>query len=405
MASEGVLGIRDLFANLTHKLTDSSRSLTTTRNRGDSDHLPPKSPSLASSASSPSDSASDPLQYRSKWRPSLKLICNDTQLVDALTGFMRKRYNEESILFLQAVTKLTNDINNVLLFSSTVSDPDHTNINNQINDIYSLFIVSGADKQINLSSDCFHNIMSKAETYTEYTMLKKKSLFTMCFAEISHLVSNSTVQYFYHTPEFQSIAKSRRLLDNKYVIHKPFTSESTDDDTDDERETKNDTEVNNVSFFNTQCNQYMLSSKCLRGGKHTWSIKIEEYEGDRMEFGVVSNHFEAADIRKFGVRGAYSFGSRATYGYRTENDAQRFFYASYNTDNTTRCHKDLSSCDVDHEPFKKGDVIKICLNLKKGNVKFYRNNDKVRKTISLEKNSYYPIIAYSGEQCKIKMIE
>merc|ERR1719361_3402870 len=98
--------------------------------------------------------------------------------------------------------------------------------------------------------------------------------------------------------------------------------------------------------------------------------------------------------------------SRAYYGYnklikmdknkKVIGSENHYYYASYNSDNSVRCNKDLSKLTIHENKWSEGDVIRISLNMDKGIIKFYLNDKKVRKAVSVDKNAtFYPIILYS----------
>eukprot|EP01084_Bolivina_argentea_P115319 205093_1 len=55
---------------------------------------------------------------KSKWKPNLKFICDDEELLNELITFMTAQYNEENILFLQSVNILKQNINDLLMFNA-----------------------------------------------------------------------------------------------------------------------------------------------------------------------------------------------------------------------------------------------------------------------------------------------
>merc|ERR1712113_98710 len=113
--------------------------------------------------------------------------------------------------------------------------------------------------------------------------------------------------------------------------------------------------------------------------------------------GVVSNLDIGNIINSNGITKTPAFGARAVYGNQLHSK-NSIYYASYNDNDTTRCFKDLSNKRLIMQNYWKiGDVIKICLFLDTFRIKFFLNDKKVRKTISLQPNkTYYPIISFSG---------
>ena len=168
-------------------------------------------------------------------------------------------------------------------------------------------------------------------------------------------------------------------------------------------------EPNDDDRLSTFCR---ISSNGLSYGYHEWSVKIMKCAGAvRQEMGVVSNpDLEEYEILSFenGIKNAFAFGARAIYGYkqRLKDDKKSAFYnyyASIDDDREARCYKKLSK--IKQQRWKKGDIIKVCLNLRQNNITFYLNGRKVRKTISLQKGKvYYPVIAYTGD-CEYRVME
>ncbi len=60
-------------------------------------------------------------KIKSKWRPTIKFIYNDEELLQILIEFMTKQYNEENILFLISVDRLEKHITNLLELKSEIN--------------------------------------------------------------------------------------------------------------------------------------------------------------------------------------------------------------------------------------------------------------------------------------------
>eukprot|EP01084_Bolivina_argentea_P124854 221249_1 len=109
---------------------------------------------------------------------------------------------------------------------------------------------------------------------------------------------------------------------------------------------------------------------------------------------------KSTDVSRFGICDTPLFGARVIYGCNNNE----FYYSSYGKGNKQRCHKDLTKLNVHQNGWKNGDIIKICLNLNKGNIKFYLNDKKIRRTLSVEKRiKYYPIVGFT-ENCPFKTL-
>eukprot|EP01084_Bolivina_argentea_P172733 299187_1 len=104
------------------------------------------------------------------WRPTLKDIYRDKQLLQSLIAFMERIYCEENILFLQAVQQYKCKIDPYIDSDEkqcqiedthTLSDDIKRNIDFQIVSIYNAYIVSNAEYQVNLSYECFNNALAR----------------------------------------------------------------------------------------------------------------------------------------------------------------------------------------------------------------------------------------------------
>eukprot|EP01084_Bolivina_argentea_P152028 265263_1 len=356
---------------------------------------------------------------RSTWRPDLQHICDDNELLHALITFMTKQYNQENILFLQAVHKLNNNIRHILLFSDEFNIVKVEKINVQIKCIYNQYILNNAAQQVNLASECFINIMNIHQRFTDFTLTQKSEMFAQCCNEISNLIKMSVLPSFYNSNEFQSIARDRNIYNSNDSLKRLFDnglqiSDNADWDSDDiEYENTDDSykmcfDVHSCNKWRSNYNKYMLCSNGFdkNSGCHEWSIQIVKCGDGRQEFGVISNFNKNIQMKEYGILDTALFGARCVYGYNKLNRRRNnFYYASYNSNNNMRCNKDLSQLNIHQMKWKSGDIIKICLDLTKGMCKFFLNGQKVRKTISIEKNNiYYPIILYSGD-CEYKVIE
>eukprot|EP01083_Nonionella_stella_P170137 578331_1 len=420
--------LRNLFAKVQQKVGGSKTKLTNNSNANNGLSITHE------------HHASEPemnhLAIKSKWRPNLDFILNDEELLEQLIGFMTKQYNEENVLFLEAVSRLESNINELLMFDCDVNLVAEEKINVEIASIYATYIIHDAHKQVNLSSQCFSEIMSHYQRFDKAMTLKDKAaMFIKCGKEISQLIQTSVLSWFYQSDEFQYIARSRNIFTNDRNVDKLFAPMrlsrcnvsdvgGVDYDSDDIAYDQTNTESKDDEvYFDchsstkwTQHNKYMLSSNGFgkNSGYHEWKIKIVRTSGKRQEFGVVSTFNKNIHMNEFGICDTPMFGARVVYGYnklvkmdknrRVSGTEHSFYYASYNKDNSVRCTKDLSSIDMHQRAWRTGDVITIGLNLSKGIVKFYLNGKKVRKTISIERNNiYYPIILYSGK-CEYQVI-
>eukprot|EP01084_Bolivina_argentea_P166269 288700_1 len=328
---------------------------------------------------------------KSKWRPTLTFIYNDAELLDNLIEFMTGQYNEENILFLQDVHILQRNITDLLLLKSEINIVENEKINVEITDIYNKFIKTNSDKQINLSSDCFKNIMYIYQRFSNYNINEKLNMFNVCINEIEHLMQTSILSSFYISELFQTIARERYIFTNENIQNKQ--QEYAETDNEKQNDCTND-------FFDhiseTYNNKYIISSKGYNKGSVEWKIKIIKCNKKKQEFGVVSHFDTKIEMSEGGIGETALFGSRAIYGYNHLNNS--FYYASYNKNNTLRCNKDLTQLKVHQNGiWRHGDIIKIVLNSDKGNIKFYLNEKQVRKSVSIQPNTtYYPIISFSG---------
>ena len=140
----------------------------------------------------------------------------------------------------------------------------------------------------------------------------------------------------------------------------------------------------------------ILSTHGFNKGYHEWSVEILKSDIYQQEIGVVSVGDEEILSEmvldtKSGVNGTKSLGARAIYG--NELCTNTSYYASYNDNNKQRCYKDLQS----KIGWCQGDIIRVCLDLEQWKMKFFLNDKRVRKAISLQPfKTYYPIISFAG---------
>eukprot|EP01084_Bolivina_argentea_P019668 36583_1 len=139
----------------------------------------------------------------------------------------------------------------------------------------------------------------------------------------------------------------------------------------------------------------LLSSKGFRHGSHEWIIKIRKCDIYTQEISVIgtNNIDEIGVIDDGGIKLTNKCGARSVYGNESCMDC--VYYGSYNEDGTQRCYRNL--INKYHIHWNSGDTIKVCINLDKWRIKYFLNNKKVRKPMSLQKNKmYYPIICFAG---------
>lgn len=149
------------------------------------------------------------VQKQIRWRPSLCIIYKDELLLNALIAFCEKRYNAENILFLLAVRHLAND---------GIDDGD--GMNEHIDSIYDLYIVSSAKYKINVSYACYMDVISKISTFRRMTMMEKCQLFNHCVDEIERLMAVSVLPSFYNSKYFQNVAAKSKYFDGQRIRSK-----------------------------------------------------------------------------------------------------------------------------------------------------------------------------------------
>eukprot|EP01083_Nonionella_stella_P049048 130822_1 len=343
-----------------------------------------------------------------KWHPSLRHIYDDKELLSALTVFMTRQYNEENILFLLSIRALNKTQN-------------ETQINARIRDIYSEYILHDAPKQVNLSYDCFMNVLSLRDSFIQMDVTRKKAIFDFCVLEIEKLILTSILHGFYLSNEFRIVAESRPFplvevptpIDVDVAMNESYLSISTTTSSTsysiDEFETRTPIgehwdDLGPSPVFDITEDKYIASSNAFDTGYHEWSVKIIKCDSFRQEIGVVSNMNPNIQTKtNGGICGTPEFCARAVYGYHKEKSGS-FYYTAFNANNSLRINKNLSSLHIHPHEWRAGDVIKVCLNLDKGNIKFYYNGQKVRRTISVQRNvMYYPIVCYEGH-CEYKVL-
>ncbi len=157
--------------------------------------------------------------------------------------------------------------------------------------------------------------------------------------------------------------------------------------------------------FNTINKDFIMSSNGFFYGLHEWSVRIINPSIRRHEIGIVSilNPYATTGGRTLqgqdmSICDMEEFGARTVYG----SDCQTFYYASYNENNFERCYKQLNEYHK-YSYLNEGDIVKVVLDLYKGNVAFYLNNKKIKSTVNIQKSKvYYPIISYFGRfRCEL----
>ena len=138
----------------------------------------------------------------------------------------------------------------------------------------------------------------------------------------------------------------------------------------------------------------MISSKGISKGIFEWKVKIMRCDIYQQEIGVIGCNLNSEiDINSNGIKGTKEFGARAVYGNELWTDS--VYYGSWNSNGKKRCYRDLR--DKHHIGWCSGDVIKVKLDLDSWKIKFWLNDVRVRKSISLEAGkTYYPAIGFSG---------
>ena len=391
---------------------------------------------------------------RSNWKPSLEHLLEDSELLDALMEFMTKQYNEENLLFLLSVNALNHQIDS-LIHQKNVTSHQMEEVDCAIKSIYETYIIEDGSKQINLSYACYSTVLLSKDRFYSFDLHEKRILFNCCTAEITSLIQKSIFYGFFRSDGFQSIAIERDIdimpfiddirsgtmsetcalsmtsmpemspsLNGCYFSNKSVSNASMELFEEYKLESPSSISVISpvaselesssdatplVAFDSPSLcplNHQRKFILCSRGFDHPtcieWSIKILKCNDFRQEIGIISIFDQNLRICDGGVCDTMGFGARAVYGCNQQNNS--FYYASYNANNKVRCKKDLSQLNVHANGWKSGDVIKVCLNLNKGNIKFYLNDTKVRKKLSVQKNTmYYPIIVWSGN-CGYKVL-
>ncbi len=91
---------------------------------------------------------------------------------------MTAQYNDENILFLQAVNKLTKNINDLLMFRNQINIVEKEKIDVKIAAIYDKYIINNSAKQINLSFESFNNAMQAHQKFKDYKSYKHVCFYT-----------------------------------------------------------------------------------------------------------------------------------------------------------------------------------------------------------------------------------
>ena len=425
--------IKDIFINMVQTMGGSKRGLAS-----------PQRPKSARNLHHNKHTFKPIQPPKSKWKPSLEFINNDSELLNELIAHCTRQCCEENIEFLHVVYDLNKRITRLLL-SYDVTTVKEEAINIEIVSIYSTFIFKEADKQLNLSHDTFARAMEDYDIFRQCSLNQKSMIFDECCIEIERLMKKSVLTQFYQSDTFQSIARARGIMENKkYVEPANYLggfgcvdmlsgSEEAEEGYFSDSAHSNISNYSNLTYssygdknhdvhFDTYSsvqwndhNKWKVSSKGMSEGCHEWKIEIVKCNNERQEFGIISNFDEDMEMNEYGICETPEMSSRAVYGFNklVKMDKNKkvigcenhFYYASYRADNTVRCDKDLSKLSVHENGWKEGDVIRISLNMDKGFIRFYLNDKRVRKQVSVDKNAtFYPIILYSGN-CEYRLID
>merc|ERR1740123_406656 len=144
-----------------------------------------------------------------------------------------------------------------------------------------------------------------------------------------------------------------------------------------------------------QCtDSFFVSTNGLSHGTHEWIIEIMDADLLLVEFGIVSVcNISRTKMANKCVKNESGFGARAVFG--NDASANIAYYASLNDDESTRCVKDLCK---ESKPLCTGDLVKISLDLNKFRFKFFVNDERIRKPLSLQANKiYFPCIYSKGK--------
>lgn len=151
----------------------------------------------------------------------------------------------------------------------------------------------------------------------------------------------------------------------------------------------------------------VLTSKGLRSGQHSWSIKILKCDVELQELGVISNaNIHGVDVADGGLRESVAFGAKGLYGNEMGTDSA--YYGTWNEDGKNRCFKDLGGggggAGTGNRAWCTGDVIKVCVDLERWRIKFLLNGNRVKKVMSLQSGQvYHPVLSFAGN-CEYKLL-
>jgi len=81
-----------------------------------------------------------------------------------------------------------------------------------------------------------------------------------------------------------------------------------------------------------------------------------------------------------------------------ESQHNSLYYGSFNANGKERCFRELPS----QYRWNVGDEIRVKLDLNRWQIKYYHNDIKVRSAMSLQRNTYFPILCFAGE-CRYKL--
>ena len=277
---------------------------------------------------------------------------------------------------------ISKDLSSAFLFNSVHIHTDTANNTNQLD--YSYQFTPTMQPPLMLPSGSYESIT-----------LPQNMAITPAHSPISKKMKTKSVQI---TPFFAH-------------LECPQIMPSTDDDFKLDEDYKLNQELDkaihgNMCFNECTASQNRIcwvSSDGFLLGTHEWIIEIIDADTKfcDIEVGVVGVcNLNNITIDDGGIKDTAELGARAVFGNFASSDSA--YYASYNADDKERCFKDLSKTT---NRLSVGDAIKISLDLVKFRIKFFVNDAKVRKPLSLQANKiYFPCISFIGN-CQFGVIQ
>jgi len=141
-----------------------------------------------------------------KTNKSMQAIFGDKQILAALERYMRQCYCEEGILFLNAARALNAKL------SKKLSASKQRKADTMMLALFSDFVSTSAEQQINVSSGCLANLQTVfSGDWKALSLDVKRTIFAQCIQETERLINTSVLSGFYATAEYQRLTHTKSV--------------------------------------------------------------------------------------------------------------------------------------------------------------------------------------------------